>query len=64
MAATTTTLAGILKEYYVGPVREQINQEANVRSLMKSTVVQWQGQQCVISLHTARNTGEIGRAHV
>ncbi len=56
MAATTTTLAGILKEYYVGPVREQINQEANVRSLMKSTIVQWQGQQCVVSLHSSRNT--------
>jgi len=57
MAATTTTLNAILKEFYVGPVREQINQEANVRALMKSTTVQWNGQSCIVPLHTARNTG-------
>jgi len=56
MVAILTNLAGILKEYYVGPVRDQINQEANVRALMKSTTVSWNGQSCVISLHIARNT--------
>ena len=55
--ATIATLGGILKEFYVGPVREQINQEANVRALMKSKTVSWNGQSCVIPLHTARNTG-------
>ena len=57
MAATLTTIGGILKDFYVGPVREQINQEANVRALMKSTTVSWNGQQCVVPLHTSRNSG-------
>ena len=57
MAASLTTISGILKDFYVGPVRDQINQEANVRTLMKSTTVSWNGQACIVPLHTSRNSG-------
>jgi hypothetical protein len=57
MAATITTLDSILKEFYVGPIREQIAQEANVRGLFKEMTVSWQGKRAVVPLHVSRNTG-------
>lgn len=57
MAATITTLDSILKEFYVGPIREQIAQEANVLNMFKKMTVSWQGKRAVVPLHVSRNTG-------
>jgi len=57
MSATTTTLASVLKEFYLGPIREQIAQEANVLSMFKKATVSWQGKRAVVPLHVSRNSG-------
>jgi hypothetical protein len=57
MAATITTLNAILKEFYLAPIQEQLNQEVLVLELMEKAVVDWAGRRVVIPLHTARNTG-------
>lgn len=57
MSATISTLNAILKEFYLAPIQEQLNQEVLVLELMEKAVVDWAGKQVVIPLHTARNTG-------
>jgi len=57
MAATLATLNAILKEFYLAPIQEQLNQEVLVLELMEKAVVDWAGKQVVIPMHTARNTG-------
>ena len=57
MAATITTLNAILKDFYLAPIQEQLNQEVLVLELMEKAVVDWAGRRVVIPLHTARNTG-------
>lgn len=56
MAATISTLNAILKEFYLAPIQEQLNQEVLVLELMEKAVVDWAGRRVVIPLHTARNT--------
>lgn len=55
--ASISTLNAILKEFYLAPIQEQLNQEVLVLELMEKAVVDWAGKQVVIPLHTARNTG-------
>lgn len=55
--ATINSLNAILKEFYLAPIQEQLNQEVLVLELMEKAVVDWAGKQVVIPLHTARNTG-------
>jgi len=57
MAATINTLNAILKEFYLAPIQEQLNQEVLVLELMEKAVVDWAGRRVVIPLHTSRNTG-------
>ena len=57
MAATISTLNAILKEFYLAPIQEQLNQEVLVLELMEKAVVDWAGRRVVIPLHTARNSG-------
>lgn len=54
--ATKTTLDAILKEYYLGPVQEQLNQEILVLNLFEKMSVDWNGKKAIIPIHTARNS--------
>jgi hypothetical protein len=59
MAATggaAGTLSAVLKEFYLGPIAEQINQEVMVCELFEKASVDWNGRSVIIPVHTARNT--------
>ena len=57
MAATITTLDAILKEFYVGPIQDQLNQEVLALELFEKAKLDWSGKQVIIPIHTARNSG-------
>lgn len=57
MAANLTTAESILKEFYVAPIQEQLNQEVLAFQLFESESVEWQGRVAVVPLHISRNTG-------
>lgn len=57
MPATQATLNDILKEFYLGPVQEQLNNEVMVLDLMTKTTVDWNGRVAIIPIHVSRNTG-------
>ena len=54
---STGSLASILKAWYLGPVREQLNNEVMVLQLFEKATVDWNGRLCYIPIHTGRNTG-------
>ena len=55
--ATQLTLNNILKEFYLGPVQEQLNNSVMVLDLMTKTTVDWNGRSAIIPIHVSRNTG-------
>ena len=55
MSASVSSLEAILKEFYLGPVQEQINQEVMVYELFEKASVEWSGKQVIIPLHVSRN---------
>lgn len=55
--ATLTTLTAILKEYYLPPVRDQINNEIVVLSRWDVNSKDLVGLKAVVPLHTARSGG-------
>ena len=57
MPATLTTLADILKEFYLGPIQEQLNNEVLCLELFEKVTTDWAGKQVVIPVHLDRNTG-------
>lgn len=57
MPATQATLSDILKEFYLGPVQEQLNNEVMVLDLMTKTTVDWNGRVAIIPIHVSRNNG-------
>ena len=57
MPATQQTLSNILKEFYLGPVQEQLNNEVMVLDLMTKATVDWNGRVAIIPIHVSRNTG-------
>ena len=57
MPATRGTLEDILKEFYLGPVQEQLNNEVMVLDLMTKATVDWNGRSAIIPIHVSRNTG-------
>ena len=57
MSASISTLSAILKEYYLGPLQEQLNQEVLVYNLFEKASVDWSGRRVVIPVHVARNSG-------
>lgn len=56
MGATIQTLSAILKEFYLGPIAEQLNQEVLVYDLFEKAVVDWNGRSVIIPVHVRRNT--------
>jgi len=57
MVATIATFNSILKEFYLGPVQEQLNNEVLVLELMEKASVDWNGRLAHIPVHLARNAG-------
>jgi hypothetical protein len=57
MVATLTTFESILKEFYLGPVIEEINNEVHVLEMFEKATVDWQGRVAIIPVHVDRNTG-------
>ena len=51
------TFDSILKEFYIGPVQEQLNNEVFALEMFEKAVVDWNGKHCIIPVHTARNSG-------
>lgn len=48
MVATLANFASILKEFYLGPVQEQLNNEVLVLQIMEKATVDWNGRLCHI----------------
>jgi len=49
-------LAHILKEFYLGPVREQLNSEVMALQLFQKATIDWNGRLAYIPIHVGRNT--------
>lgn len=60
MTATLADFASILKEFYLGPVQEQLNNEVLVLQIMEKASVDWNGRLCHIPLHVGRAAGATG----
>jgi len=56
MSAALQTFAAILKEFYLGPIQEQLNNEVLAVQLFEKQSVEWSGRVCVIPVHIGRNT--------
>lgn len=59
MSATRTTLDSLLKEFYLGPVQEQLNNEMLVLNMYEKMSVDWSGRSTIIPIHVSR-TGAVG----
>lgn len=55
MAASLASFASILKEFYLGPIQDQLNEETLVCELFEKASVDWNGRQVIIPCHVARN---------
>lgn len=54
MGATRTTLDSLLKDFYLGPVVEQLNNEMLVLNMYEKMSVDWSGRQTIIPIHVSR----------
>jgi len=53
--ATRSTFDAILKEFYVGGVIAQLNNEVLALELFEKAIVDWNGKRAIIPVHVARN---------
>jgi len=53
----TATFGPMLKEFYQGPVAEQINNRVWMREYFQKKSKGWSGSRMIIPVHTSRNTG-------
>ena len=60
--ANLTSLSTILKEYYLGPVAEQLNNEVLLLSRLESRSEDLVGKRAYVPLHSGRSTGVGARA--
>jgi len=56
-AASLDTLSSVLKDFYLGPIQDQLNQEVLALDLFEKATVDWNGKQVIIPVHVGRNTG-------
>jgi hypothetical protein len=54
MSATRGTLDSLLKDFYLGPVVEQLNNEMLVLNMYEKMSVDWSGRQTIIPIHISR----------
>lgn len=57
MGADLTNLTSVLKEWYVGPFADQMNQDVMVTSLLRVNSQDLQGLKAVVPLHYGRSSG-------
>lgn len=60
MATTSvqiSDLEAILKEFYLGPIIEALNNQLEMVELFKKITVDWSGKKVIIPVHVSRNTG-------
>ena len=57
MGADLSTVSSILKEYYLGPVQEQLNNEVLLLSRLESRSEDLVGKAAFVPLHTGRSSG-------
>ena len=62
MATNLSTLSNILKEYYLGPVAEQLNNEVLLLSRLESRSEDLVGRRAYVPLHYGRSAGVGARA--
>lgn len=62
MSANLTTAESILKEFYIAPIIEQLNQETFALNTFETESVDWQGKRAIVPVHIARNSGTGFRA--
>jgi hypothetical protein len=55
MAQSIAGFNSILKEFYLGPIQDQLNEETLVCELFEKASVDWNGRNVIIPVHTARN---------
>ena len=54
MAASLASFASILKEFYLGPIQDQLNEETLVCDMFEKASVDWNGRQVIIPVHVGR----------
>lgn len=57
MAATMSTLQDILKNFYIGPIRENLNKATVLLAQLKKSSTEVVGEQVILPLHFGRNWG-------
>jgi hypothetical protein len=62
MSATITTFDAILKEFYIGPINDQLNNEIMVLQMFEKATVDWNGKIAVLPIHLARNSSGVAWA--
>jgi hypothetical protein len=58
MASIATNLNTILKDFYAGPVRDQLNNEMLALQLFKKRKLTWVGRQAIMPVRLSRNASE------
>ena len=61
-SVTISDLDAILKEFYLGPIIESLNNQLEMVQLFEKSTLDWQGRQVVIPVHVSRNDGTGFRA--
>lgn len=56
MAASLTTLSAVMKQFYLGPLQDQLNNEILAFDLFQKEKVDWVGKEAIIPVRTARNS--------
>lgn len=57
MAATMSTLQDVLKNFYIGPIRENLNQATVLLAQLKKSSKEVVGEQVILPIHIGRNWG-------
>lgn len=57
MGATLSTISNVLKNFYLGPVRDQLNSKVLALQLLQVDTENLEGLQAVLPLHTSRSAG-------
>jgi hypothetical protein len=53
---TVLQLDAVLKDYYIGPLQEQLNNEVMVLDMFEKAKISWAGKQGVVPVHVGRNS--------
>ena len=51
------TISDILKDFYIGPLQEQLNNEVMCLEMFEKAKVSWAGRQAIVPVHVDRNAG-------